>query len=128
VTADLPKTEFAFPGPLRDKLVAAVLRGEKTATSWLLAETEEGGEPMPQPGDRWAVVDSDDRPVGVIETLEVRVMRLGDVDLQVALDEGEGFASVAEWREQHEAFWSAYRDDVLDDDTPVVVERFRLVS
>jgi uncharacterized protein YhfF len=127
VTGEYPKTEFAFPGPLRDRLVAAVLRGEKTATCWLLAESEEGSEPMPEPGDRWSVVDSDDKPVGVIETLDVRVMRMGDVDLQIALDEGEGFESVADWRAQHEDFWRGYRDDVLDDDTLVVVERFRLV-
>jgi hypothetical protein len=30
---DLPVAEFAFPGPLRDQLVAAILAGEKTTTS-----------------------------------------------------------------------------------------------
>jgi uncharacterized protein YhfF len=33
--------EFGFPGPLRDRLVDAVLSGVKTATSSLLAD---GGE------------------------------------------------------------------------------------
>jgi len=32
--------EFAFPGPLRDRLVGAVLRGEKTATGPLTDETQ----------------------------------------------------------------------------------------
>ncbi|MCL2734512.1 MAG: RNA-binding protein, partial [Actinomycetia bacterium] len=35
--AALPKAEFAFPGPLRDKLLAAVLSGAKTSTTGLLA-------------------------------------------------------------------------------------------
>jgi uncharacterized protein YhfF len=45
VTADLPIFEFAFPGPLRDKLVAAVLDGTKTTTTGLLQDYEIEGEP-----------------------------------------------------------------------------------
>jgi hypothetical protein len=30
---DLPVAEFAFPGPLRDQLVAAILAGAKTRVS-----------------------------------------------------------------------------------------------
>jgi uncharacterized protein YhfF len=33
---------------MRDRLVAAVLRGEKTATSSLLADLEIEGEPLPR--------------------------------------------------------------------------------
>lgn len=33
----MPVAEFAFPGPLRDQLVAAILSGTKTTTSALLA-------------------------------------------------------------------------------------------
>jgi len=35
---DLPIVEFAFPGPLRDQLVAAILAGEKTTTTSLVAD------------------------------------------------------------------------------------------
>jgi hypothetical protein len=35
---DLPVAEFAFPGPLRDQLVAAILAGEKTTTSGLVSK------------------------------------------------------------------------------------------
>ena len=35
----------------------------------------------------------------------MRVVRLADVDLGHALGEGEGLASVAEWRTGHERFW-----------------------
>ena len=129
-----PPVEFAFPGPLRDKLVAAVLSGAKNASSGLRAEWEADGEPLPVLGQRQTVVDSEGRPVGVIEVTGVAVLRLGDADRALAEDEGEGFASVAEWREAHERFW---REEVLpgladppplDDDTEIVVERFRLIE
>lgn len=78
---DLPVMEFAFPGPLRDRLVAAILAGEKTTTTGLVAEYEHANDPLPVPGLRVVVVDSGGRPVAVIETTSVRVMRLADVDL-----------------------------------------------
>jgi uncharacterized protein YhfF len=133
---DLPVMEFAFPGPLRDQLVAAVLAGQKTTTTGLFAEYERENEPLPRPGRRQVVVDSAGRPVAVIQTTAVRVMRLGDVDLNHALGEGEGYASVAEWRAGHEQFWHSaeIRQELgdpaftVDDDTLVVAEEFRLIQ
>ena len=46
--ASLPKALFAFPGPLRDMLVAAVLDGRKTATTGLVADYEHGDEALPR--------------------------------------------------------------------------------
>ena len=133
---DLPPAEFAFPGPLRDQLVAAILAGTKTTTTGLLADYQHEGDPLPVPGDRQAVLDSAGQPVAVIETTAVRVLRLGEVDLAHALGEGEGDTSVAEWRAGHEDFWhSAEVRDALgdpgftvDDGTLVVAEAFRLVA
>ncbi len=98
---DLPIVEFAFPGPLRDQLVAAILAGEKTTTTSLVADYERENEPLPVPRLRQVVVDSAGSPVAVIETTAVRVMRLADVDLDHALGEGEAYASVAAWRAGH---------------------------
>ncbi|MFG1775824.1 ASCH domain-containing protein [Micromonospora sp. NPDC049048] len=131
----LPTAEFAFPGPLRDQLVSAILSGAKTSTSGLVLSYERTGEPMPEVGQRSAVLDSAGRRVAVIEVTEVRVVRLADVDLRHALDEGEGYGSVAQWRAGHETFWHSaeVREELgdpgftVDDDTPVLVERFRLV-
>jgi uncharacterized protein YhfF len=130
----LPVAEFAFPGPLRDKLVAAILSGAKRSTTSLAIEYG-AAEPLPAVGDRSAVIDSAGRPVAAIEVTEVRVVRLADVDLRHAIDEGEGHTSVAEWRAGHERFWhgaemrAALGDPefVVDDDTPVVAERFRVL-
>lgn len=135
-TEDLPVAEFAFPGPLRDQLVAAIVAGTKTTTSGLVAAYEHEQEPLPHPGLRQVVVDSAGKPVAVIETTGVRIVRLADVDLAHALGEGEGYTSVAEWRAGHEEFWhSADMRRVMDDPeftvgdgTLVVAETFRLVE
>ena len=133
---ELPVAEFAFPGPLRDQLVAAVVAGEKTTTTGLVVDYERAGDPLPRPGLRQAVVDSAGRPVAVIETTAVKVMRLGDVGLAHALGEGEGYTSVAEWRAAHERFWHSAEmrralgdpEFTVDDDTLVVTWAFRLVQ
>jgi uncharacterized protein YhfF len=158
----LPVAEFGFPGPLRDELVAAILRGDKTATASLRVEYQPAAKSPVREADRWrgsggtgrfpqlpksapelprvgeraVVVDSEHRPVAVIETTELRVVRAGDVDEQFARDEGEGFESVADWRAAHERFWGATPEreaageppHEIDDDTLVVCERFRVTE
>jgi uncharacterized protein YhfF len=132
---ELPRAEFAFPGPLRDRLVAAILSGAKTSTSALVLDYERANEALPSVGRLEAVVDSDDRRVAAIELTEVRVVRLADVDLQHVLDEGEGDESVAQWRAGHEGFWHSAEvraelgdpSFTVNDDTLVLAERFRLV-
>lgn len=106
-----PVSEYAFPGPLRDQLVAALLDGTKTSTSSLLLEYS-ANEPLPRAGDRAVVVDSAGTPVAVETVTTVEVCRLAAVTLEHALAEGEGFESVEEWRSAHEGFW--HSDEFLD--------------
>jgi uncharacterized protein YhfF len=120
--------EFGFPGPLRDRLVEAVLSGVKTATSSLLADWQRDGEQPPAAGELQTVINSAGTPVARSE-----VVALGAVDDRVARAEGESYRTAAGWRSAHERFW---REEVfprwdgelpvLDDATPVVVEWFRL--
>ena len=132
----LPVVEFAFAGPLRDRLVAAILEGTKTTTASTLVEYEVDGEALPVVGTRQTVIDSGDVPVAVIEITAVEFVRLASVALQHALDEGEGYTTVAQWRSAHEAFWQseAMRAHLcdphfsMDDETLVVLERFRLLE
>jgi uncharacterized protein YhfF len=130
---------FAHPGSeLRRELVELVMAGTKTATAGLAVELELDNETMPTPGFREAVIDADDRIVGVIETTDCRVVRMAEVDDQFARDEGEGFVDAADWRAAHERFWNGYIDELrkrlgdpgfsLTDDTAVICQRFRLVE
>jgi uncharacterized protein YhfF len=120
------------PGPVRLSGTPARQAGRrdpqraKTSTTGLLAAYEDEGEALAEPGARLAVLDSQDQPVAVIEIVEVRVARLGDVDLAHAMDEGEGDTTLDTWRANHEHFFHSMGYEV-DDDSLVVLERFRLV-
>ena len=136
--ADLPAWGFAFPGPLRDKLTALALAGTKTTTAGLFVEVELGDDALSVPGTREVLLDSNERPVAVIETVDCRVARLADVDDRHAIDEGEGYANTHEFRVAHERFWNGYigelRDRLgdpnfaIDDDTLVVLQRFNVIE
>ena len=130
---------FGYPGDggLGDRLIAAVPAGEKTATSSLAVEYLDG-TPLPRVGERLVLTDHGGGTHGVVETTQVRIVPLHEVDDAVARDEGEGFASVAEWRREHERFWAEVAHLVREESgdpawtlreaEPVVVHRFRLVQ
>lgn len=132
----LPKAEFGFPGPLRDRLVGLILDGTKTATAGLLQEYLEDADPLPRIGARSVLVDSNERDVAILTTTEVEVTRLGDVTDHQAIDEGEGDVTASQWRRTHEDFWNSpeYRqacqnpDFEITDDTLVVLEHFAVTE
>jgi uncharacterized protein YhfF/N-acetylglutamate synthase-like GNAT family acetyltransferase len=129
---------FANPGPLREKLTSLAIAGGKVVTTDLLVNYELEGEPVEQPGDISILLDSDEQPLAMIEDVRSTVIRLADVTDQDAIDEGEGYADAAAFRVSHEDFWNRDLDEVrqglgdpgftITDDTPVVVERFRIVG
>jgi len=124
-------------GGLGDRLLAAVVRGEKTATSSLAVEYL-SGEPLPRVGERLSLVDHGGRPHGVVETTRVTIVPLHLVGDDVARDEGEDFADAAQWRQAHVALWAETADLVrtdagdpewhLREAEPVVVQWFRLLE
>ena len=130
---DLPRLEFADPGPIRDQVVAAILAGAKTTTTGLVLEYERTGIVLPEAGWQYVVVDSTDGPAAVIEMTEVRKVRIADIDLRHVLDDGD--ESVADWRTAHEEYWhSEELRQMLGEpgftvgaDTVVLAQRFRLV-
>ncbi|GAA1347257.1 ASCH domain-containing protein [Arthrobacter roseus] len=130
--------EFGYDGDdgLGDRLIKAVLAGEKTATSSLAVEYL-SGEALPQVGAKLPLVDHAGNVYGVVETTRVTIIPLDLVGDDVAHDEGEGFTDVTEWREAHVKFWHEVahltREDCGDpqwelrEREPVVVEWFRLL-
>ena len=129
---DSPLFDLVEPGPVRDRLVRAVLAGQKIATCSLRAQYADRGAPLPRSGQHRALVDSDGRTVARIAITQVDVIRLADADDQLAADEGDGYRSSAHWRAGHEQFWSDHvlpglaSPTPLDDDTEIVVMRFRV--
>lgn len=134
----MPAWGFAFPGALRDELTALALDGTKTATSSLGVDYVVEGALPPRAGDREVMLDSDGRPVAIIEITRTELSTISLVSDEFARAEGEGFADAADWREAHERFWNGYIDDLrtalrdpgfeLTDSTVVVCEWFRVVE
>ena len=133
-----PRGASRSRAPLRDELTRLALDGTKTTTAGLHVEVELGDDALPVIGAKEVLLDSEERPVALIETVECRVVRLADVDDRHAIDEGEGYADAHEFRVAHERFWNGYIDEIrdrlgdpefeLDDDTLVVLQRFRVVE
>lgn len=131
----LPVLELAAPGPQRDEGVSAILAGTKTALTGLLAIYEHAGERVPRAGDRFCVVDSQGLPAASIELTEVHTVPISRIDDDYAHAEGRGYGGAGDWRRAHEEFFTS---DVvadalghvpeIDDDTPVVAIRFRLIQ
>ena len=134
----MPRWGFAYPGALRDELTELALAGTKTMTTSLLVDYAMDPDVLPRRGERQLLVDSEERPVAIVETVAIRTMRLADVDDETAIAEGEGFADAAAFREAHERFWSGSLAEIrerigdpafdITDNTLVVTERFRVVE
>jgi uncharacterized protein YhfF len=122
---ELPPFELGYPRTeLRRQLVAAVLAGEKTATSGLWSDFVAEGDEVPAAGAQFVLHDFDDRPSAIVEVTDARRIPAGEIDLAFAGDEGEGFESVEDWRIAHEQFFQ----QPIAPDTEVVAIRFRLVK
>jgi uncharacterized protein YhfF len=120
---------FGDSPQMADDLLALVLDGTKTATAGALWEYQVEDEPVPKPGQLSIVLDGAGEPRCVIETTEVRVMPMSQVDPQFADDEGEGDRTLGWWREAHERFFRRTLDAIgreFTPDMPVVAERFVL--
>ena len=134
----MPAFGFADAGPVRDELTAAVLSGEKTATTSLVVDHVIDGTPLPRVGEHVVVYGSDLQPVAIIETTAWRLWTVGLVDDAFAAAEGEGYADAHARRVAHEGYWVAsldlYRRALHDPDftittsTAVICEWFRLIE
>ena len=119
---------FAFGDSpaLADALLALVLAGRKTAACAALRDFVGDDGEKPVIGRRDVVLDGAGRPAAVIETVEVTLRRFDEVDADFARDEGEGDATLAQWRRDHEAYFS--RNGRFAPDMELLCERFRLVE
>jgi uncharacterized protein YhfF len=110
------------PGEMRDRLTALVLAGVKTATAGLWKdEYEPAGEALDRVGERQVLLDSEDRPIAVVELTRVETHRFAEVPWEFAQAEGEGFRDISDWREGHRSFYAQQGVAVEDDDLVVCV-------
>ncbi|MET9398466.1 ASCH domain-containing protein [Kitasatospora sp. NPDC002965] len=119
--------ELGTPDGMRTWLNSLVLSGAKTTTTGLFGEYAEQGEELEHVGERLALLDDRGRPVGVVEITAVEVRPFGEVGWEHAAAEGEGDASLEEWRAGHRGYWHRLGSTV-GDDTAVACLAFRLVG
>lgn len=113
-----------------DKLAALILDGSKTATCSALWEYEVEDEPLPEVGEKYVLLDGQEKPLCIIETTEVKVRPYDQVDAQFAHDEGEGDQSLDYWRQVHWDFFTRTLPEIGEEpteDMPLVCERFRVI-
>jgi uncharacterized protein YhfF len=124
----LPPYELGFAGTeMRRRLVDLVLRGEKTSTASLRAMYQPfTTDPLPRAGERFVLVGHADEPCGTVEVTRVEVVPLGNVSVQFAIAEGEGYTSAEDWRVAGLRYWGESGYEVTGA-TLVVCEWFRLV-
>ncbi|WP_406729305.1 ASCH domain-containing protein [Streptomyces sp. GD-15H] len=117
--------ELGTPDDLRTELNSLVLAGRKTATTGLLAEYVEETEGLEFVGERLALLNNDGDSIATIEVTGVELTSFIGVTWEHAAAEGEGDASLDEWRAGHRRFWEREGTPVQDD-TPVVCLAFRV--
>ncbi len=118
-------------GASPDELAQLVIDGTKTATCSAHIHYELEKEPVPAAGDYSIILDSRDRPVAMIKTVEVTLTPMNEVTEAFAAAEGEGDRSYAYWWRVHEAFFSKEMKTIgqeFTEDMLLVCERFELVD
>ena len=113
---------FGDTPELADELLALVLQGKKTASTWAAVEGLKGVEA----GKQWIVNDGAGAPSAVIETIAVVKMLFSEVGEPMAYDEGEGDRTLAYWRKAHIEYFT--RLNQFATDMEVYCEHFTLIQ
>ena len=122
----LRSVEFGTPGPMRNRLNDLIINGNKRATAGLLKEDYiDECEEIEFVGERLAILDNDQKKIGVIKVTRVEVLEFKDVPTEFALAEAEGDLSGDDFRQSHSEFWSSVGVDVKPE-TKVVTVYFDL--
>jgi uncharacterized protein YhfF len=113
-----------------DALGDLVLRGEKQATTALLASCEFENLAVPDIGDLNIITNWQGEPLCVTEITDVEIRPFHAVDADYAFREGEGDKSLAYWRNAHRDFFMRECESMqmpFDDSMSVVCIGFRCV-
>ena len=122
----LRSIEFGTPGPMRNRLNDLIINGNKRATAGLLKEDYiDECEEIEFVGERLAILDNNQKKIGVIKVTRVEVLEFKDVPTEFALAEAEGDFSGDDFRQSHSKFWNSVGIEVKPE-TKVVTVYFDL--
>ncbi|WP_245606037.1 ASCH domain-containing protein [Promicromonospora kroppenstedtii] len=128
-TVPPPAWSFGDEPELAETLLAAVLAGDKTATSSALWDYDDEGAPLPVVGELSILLDGERHPRALIRTTSVVTTTFDEVDDDFAAAEGEDDRTLESWRAGHEAYFRRTLGEgrEFSADMPIVCERFELL-
>jgi uncharacterized protein YhfF len=112
---------FGDSPEMADRLLDYVVNGQKRATCWSVADGQQT-----EVGKRMVVLNGKGEAAAIVKTIELTQKRFCDVDLQFALDEGEGDETLEDWRAGHRTYFE--RNGGFSPDMMLWCERFELVE
>ena len=130
---DIPKYDAYYYGypEQADEILAALLRGDKRATTGLRCLYELEKEPLPKAGQYSVILDSHGLPRCITRISNVEITRFRDISEEYAFIEGEGNKSLKYWKDAHrEVFTRECREDAgieFSEDMECVCEYFEVV-
>ncbi|WP_275003181.1 ASCH domain-containing protein [Promicromonospora iranensis] len=131
VSETVPPQAWSFGDEpeLAERLLDAVLAGDKTATSSALWDYDDEGAPLPVVGELSILLDGENHPRALIRTTSVETVTFDAVDEDFAAAEGEDDRTLESWRTGHEAYFRRNLPEgrEFSTDMPVVCERFELL-
>jgi len=131
VSETVPPQAWSFGDEpeLAERLLDAVLAGDKTATTSAQWDYDAEGAPMPVVGELSILLDGASHPRALIRTTSVETRAFGEVDEDFAAAEGEDDRTLESWRAGHEAYFRRNLPEgrEFSEDMPVVCERFELL-
>lgn len=113
------------------RLAHLVVKGKKRATSGRVEVLEKLQLTVPKPGTVSIVTDGYGIPICCTRTLRVDHKRFRDVTEDVAIGEGEGDLTLADWRRGHAEYFSkeAARLSIpFDDQSEILTEWFEVLK
>ena len=119
---------FCFYGPDKEtinRLTNLVLTGKKKATTSVFLDDEE----YPHIGSYSIVLDINNEPVCIIQTVKIRVLRLKDMTWDIASKEGEG-GNLETWFFDHNMMFTEESKQLgykFTMDMPIFFEEFEVI-
>lgn len=85
---------YAGNSNITDGLLALYLSGKKIAGSSILEDFLSINDPLPQLGNYWIFLGSDEKPRCILKTIKIVTHKFNDVPEEIAIAEGEGDCSL----------------------------------
>ena len=113
---------------MQDELEQLVAKGEKKATTSLLALYDPDNERIPEKGDLNIILDSKGNEVCMTRNTRIYSVPFREVSENHAFMEGEGDKSLDYWRKVHIKFFKEEFGDKFNEDMEVLCEEFELLK